>query len=247
MAKFGTKSPAQNSSVVQKMKDTNVAKFGVEWSAASPDVRKQIKATTIERYGVDNAAKAPEVLDRMRQTTLDHHGVEWPCMIATTQQASHTPDAIAKGIMTKVANGGMTSSSQEDRLHRVLVEASYQVTRWVMINGWSIDLRVDATNQFYVQVDGIRWHGLDRPLHEVLSDESEQGRAIARKYHRDIEQNAWFASHNVTLIRITDVEIDGLTDEQLLSLIHTHSLSLGKLLDSYDFGNVSSGATSLAP
>lgn len=101
------------------------------------------------------------------------------------------------------------TSVGEGELAKLLEQKHGEVKRFVFVNGWSIDIFVPSINT-YVQFDGIYWHGLDRPIEE------QRNLKIKKKYFRDIEQNEWFLSHGLKLIRITDVEWEEALDKEAL-------------------------------
>ncbi len=220
ITRYGGATPADSAVVLEKMKNTSLEGYGSAWPAASSLVREKIASTNMERYGVDNYAKTAGFLEAMRSTTLSRHGVEWPCLIKETQLASHAPCACSKSFETRKKNGRMKSSSCEDAVCKTLASVGMPVARWATVNGWSIDALVTCRDMsFYLQVDGVRWHGLDRPLERVMSDLTLQGIVIAKKYKRDRDQDMWFANNGLTLVRVTDVETKYHDDVSLLSLI----------------------------
>ena len=47
---------------------------------------------------------------------------------------------------------------------------------------------------------------------------------ILNKFNRDQRQNVWFKENNIKLIRITDLEINAMNDEQLFSYCNSYMM-----------------------
>lgn len=103
-------------------------------------------------------------------------------------------------------------SKPENRFYEALREkfGVDDVKRQVPINDgrWTIDfhtLSIDA----YVQLDGVYWHGLNRPIDAIRKSAlSGHRRDIGtyRKWLVDRQQVEWFASRGLCLVRIIDQE-----------------------------------------
>ncbi len=65
LKKYGTKAPAQNKEVLEKMKKTTLERFGVENVFKDKDkIKKSVKA----KYGVDNPMKNPESVNKLKDS-----------------------------------------------------------------------------------------------------------------------------------------------------------------------------------
>lgn len=53
----------------------------------------------------------------------------------------------------------------------------------------------------YLQLDGVFWHGLDKPLEEIVSFPQ-----VIFQFEDDHKQDAWFQIRGLKLVQITDLE-----------------------------------------
>lgn len=86
------------------------------------------------------------------------------------------------------------------------------VQRNVLVNGWDIDFFV-STTLVYFQLDGVYWHGLDRPIVKQTNT------TIQKTMLRDKKQIDWFQKNNKKLVRITDKQMLQYIKEQCASKI----------------------------
>jgi hypothetical protein len=62
-----------------------------------------------------------------------------------------------------------------------------------------------------VQLDGVYWHGLDRPIDVIAERRTKRDAQIHKKWLMDREQDRWFVENGMRLIRITDLQFrDGI-------------------------------------
>lgn len=80
------------------------------------------------------------------------------------------------------------------------------IQRQVFLNGWIIDFYLPKKD-LYIEIDGVYWHGLDRPLSEIKKFKTKRDMVIYKKYLRDREQDKWFKANNLVLMRFTDKQI----------------------------------------
>lgn len=80
---------------------------------------------------------------------------------------------------------------------------------------WPIDFYVKPIN-VWLQVDGVYWHGLDRPIEEHIRSGSPRSASIVGKWHVDRAQDTWFAKHSMRLVRVTDKQVAQVSDISLL-------------------------------
>ncbi len=97
-------------------------------------------------------------------------------------------------------------SNGERELVSVLRTMYSIVEHTVYVNGWSIDVYVPEIN-VYFQFDGIYWHGLDRPISEIVD------KKILKKVERDRQQIEWFSKNSMNLVRINEIEWKNAADK----------------------------------
>lgn len=181
---FGVTVPAKSPIVRERMMRTNVLHRGKPWPTQSEDVMKKQRATNVARYGVENVANQPHVKARansLKACTKRHENMK--------------------------ARGSYKKSKPEDALYDFLCQSfgTHDVVRQVQVPGkrWLIDFYVKSID-VYVQLDGVYWHGLDRPIEEIAQHKTPRDRQIHRKWLTDREQDEWFRAHRQNLVRVTD-------------------------------------------
>jgi hypothetical protein len=97
-----------------------------------------------------------------------------------------------------------------------LVNEFCDVDRHVFINKWDIDFYIKSIDT-YVQLDGVYWHGLDRPIDVITLFLHPRDKTIYNTLLRDKEQNKWFEQNDKRLIRFTDKEIKQWQKEKKLT------------------------------
>jgi hypothetical protein len=190
--------------------------------------------TLIQRYGVDNPMRIPGVvekqqnsirnsrngqhhfetsrsLERRELTCLKNLGYTHPMRSPTIIAKFPFKDVWRKSHEIKKQNGTYKSSRSE-RTFEAWLKACFgksNVERGVEVNGWSIDFRVKIDDfAFYIQYDGVYWHGLDANEAVVRAREGLRARRIVGTLERDREQNKWFASNELLLFRTTDKDFE---------------------------------------
>jgi hypothetical protein len=168
-------------------------------------MQKRRERTCIERYGVRHGSQSTDVQQRFMNTLLKRYGVVSSFLTPKAVVAKHDPRNNVKRHETMKRNGTYGKSRPEDGLYAILCErfGADNVERQVVVNGWSIDFYVHTIDT-YIQLDGVYWHGLDRPRHVLESSMSPRDAVILRTYQIDQEQNAWFRDNGLRLVRITD-------------------------------------------
>lgn len=117
-----------------------------------------------------------------------------------------------KRFETMKRDGKIRQSSIEDKVYHVLCNkfGSEDVKRQVLMNDrWPIDFYIKSLD-IYVQFDGKYWHGLDRPLEVIAEHKTSQDIVIHKKWMTDKEQDAWFESNGLRLLRVSDASDDAL-------------------------------------
>jgi len=89
--KFGTKAPAMNTEIKNKMIKTNIERYGSNSPLQNKEIKQKSQDTLFKNHGVDNPNKSEEILNRRiesfkksdykknySKTMLDRYGVEYP-------------------------------------------------------------------------------------------------------------------------------------------------------------------------
>lgn len=97
------------------------------------------------------------------------------------------------------------SSKIENTFAKTLACVYGEVVRQKRINRWPIDYYVPSIYA-YIQLDGVYWHGLDKPIDEIRESTKPRDIGRAQKWEQDRKQEEWFKSHSLNLIRVTDLE-----------------------------------------
>ena len=111
---------------------------------------------------------------------------------------------------TMKQNGTYRKSSVEDALYDFLCQkyGAEDIERNRYMNRWPIDFYIKSINT-YVQLDGVYWHGLDRPIEVVAEYRTKRDVQIHKKWLTDRRQDEWFAERQLKLVRLTDVDFYG--------------------------------------
>jgi len=123
---------------------------------------------------------------------------------AQALQLAHTPEAYAKGERTRSKKGVLAFTSKvEGFFYKRCLESYPDAVRWKFVrvtgNHTSIDIYIPSLDA-YIEVDGVYWHGLDRPYEELEP-------RIRAKYDRDRVLDAACHAQGITLFRITDQQV----------------------------------------
>ena len=200
-AKSNSVSAAQ--AMVKKYKNTNhfelLGKKLREWHSNNPE-----KSTRIchENGAIAVSRGLPSIAGRIGGRVTAEKGY-----LAQISSLGHTPKAKEKRYKTLRERGKLWSSKSENNLDKRLRNLFENVTHWVTEGGFSIDFYVQDVD-CYVQLDGIYWHGLDRPYEDLHA-------GPRAKFDRDRKCDTLFKSISKRLVRITDVALDQMTDEEL--------------------------------
>lgn len=174
-----------------------------------------------EKYGVDNVAqiasvrkklsqreKSPEAIAKAKTTLQERYGVTCSFQIPSVRANSHTPEANFKRVQQWLKTACKVSRAEVKLLAALQAKfgADNVQTQVIMNNRWPIDIYI-RHNDTYVQVDGVYWHGLDRPLEVIKQLKSRHDKAILGKRKIDARQNEWFAKNSLKLIRVTDRDV----------------------------------------
>lgn len=122
-------------------------------------------------------------------------------------------EVIAKIHETKKKNGSYGNSRIENSF-ALYLEKFGVVERQKVVNGWAIDFYI---NGIYIQLDGVYYHGLDRPLDKIAEFKTSLDKNIYLTYLRDRKQDQWFADNSMKLYRITDLEAIDYLEKSVIS------------------------------
>lgn len=174
-------------------KDGFQERLGVDYPQQSPSVRKKSIDTCLKRYGVSNVQQDPEIKHRSCETFLKR--------LEKRQKAL-----------------GVWSSKSENKFHAFLLTkfADADVIRQRRAPGTRrpIDFFIESI-ETYIQFDGVYWHGLDRPIEVIAQMKTKHDQEIYERRYRDQEQNDWFEAQGLKLVRVTDIEFDELTPNEI--------------------------------
>lgn len=167
--------------------------------------------------------KSSIIQSRAADTLELHYGVRSPMKSSVIRQKFDWVLRARKCHLTMKERGSYGKSSIEDRFFDVLVAkfGAENVDRQVAVEHWLIDFYIVSLN-VYVQFDGVYRHGLDRPLNKICECKNSRDRVILETIHRDVEQNEWFKSRLLNLVRITDKEFNADQEVCLLKLKSTN-------------------------
>lgn len=189
----GVENVFQLESVKKKSRKTNMKNRGVEYAMQCPEVQALTVERNLQKYGVENVMQRPDVQKKQMQTLEDRHGVTNGFLTPNARANMRSPEAQARRMATLVANGNHKKSDEEDDVIATLQAAGLELIRWPMLTCWSMDA-VTLDGNAYIQSDGIFYHGLDRPMNVIEERRYMLDEAVLKKYKRDREQEAWFAS-----------------------------------------------------
>lgn len=215
--RYGVNYTFQSPEIRRKSTQTILERFGVTSPAKSEIVREKTQKTFQQRFGVNTPMESQECRDNFKSSMLSKHGVESPFQLPKTREACSSPAARKKAHETMKQNGTYGKSNSEDECFKLLCNefGEQNVQRQVVVNNWPIDFYVKSIDT-YVQFDGVYWHGLDRHIDEITKHKCPRDISIHQKYLTDLKQNPWFETHEMKLVRITEIEF--------------HDNGIGKLL-----------------
>ncbi|MAE87672.1 MAG: hypothetical protein CMB80_33370 [Flammeovirgaceae bacterium] len=209
--------------IKSSIKKTNMERYGHESFTATKEFRDKFERSCIEKYGVKSHLEVPAILEQIKQTNLERYGKPtFTGSVAHVSQLDYHEIAV-KAWKTKLSNGKTKniSSKQEEGMYVLLCEEFGKdcVERGKKLIRQFVDFYVNTINT-YIQIDGVYWHGLDRPISEIRKLGTRQDRKIYGQILRDEKLNAHCREHDIKLVRVTDQEFDLLPREELLSFVY---------------------------
>ena len=205
--KYGCEYSIQSEDVKEKCRQTCVKKYGVEYPLQSKEIREKVEQSMIDRYGVEHALQSTELVEKSKKTCLYNFGVEYGIQTPQCKIKCNCAEALQKRHKTMKKNGSYGKSKVEDKLYEYLCDrfGVEDVERQKLVDRWNIDIYIKSLNT-YIQLDGVYWHGLDRPIDLIKEFRTPRDKVIYRTSMTDKEQNSYFEAHQLKLIRITDIE-----------------------------------------
>ena len=110
---------------------------------------------------------------------------------------------------TMKRNGSYRKKTKPEAIleqHLTSLFGEHDVVYQKFVNRWPIDFYIKSTN-VYIQMDGMHWHGLDRPLEEIMKCKTRHDESILKKIKIDAEQNQWFQKNQMKLFRICEDDV----------------------------------------
>jgi hypothetical protein len=202
--KYGVDNPQKVLSIQERTKQTCVAVYGTDNPAKSQVIKARTSATRSQKTDEDRQ----QTLNKRKATNVERFGYAFPMQVPSIKDAFDFANVAIKAHQTKLANGSYGNSSLAERdLGTVLCELYGQVNEQVRVTKrWAIDFYVPLLDT-YVQLDGVYWHGLDRPIEVIEQFKSSKDVRIRKKIDNDVAQNAWFEQNRLRLVRFTDIEV----------------------------------------
>lgn len=232
---WGTVNVFSSKEIQGRIKQTLLTKHGVEHSSQIPGITEKRKQTYSQTHSCDHPFKELYVREKIQKTFIEryeaptywqskeHHNrcnsVEFRTLTSNRVKLQcQNPEFFKKRHETMKRNGTYGKSGPEDRLYEALITKFPTTQRQAHINGWSIDFYIPEIN-IYVQLDGVYWHGLNRPIELIQASLNPRDKVILTTIERDKRQNLWFKEQGIKLLRFTDKQSTTDIVEQIQLLI----------------------------
>lgn len=209
--KYGVQNVSQNMNVRKKIMHTCMEKYGVENVLASKEIREKARTTLQNNYNVDAPQQSNEIQERTKQTNIERYGVLNTLQLSYARERCNSKESHRKRHETMKRKGTYRKSKPEDKLYALLCEwfSCDDVERQVSVHKWPIDFYVKSIDTYF-QLDGVYWHGLNRPIEVIAELKSKRDVSIMNKWKTDREQDQWFKIHGLNLVRVTDLQLRNL-------------------------------------
>lgn len=169
--------------------------------------RTSMTAENSSHYGIP---LSKEAIAKMKRTCVEKYGVtctfQRPEIVAKSKIAAGSEVKIQKILATMKRNGTYGKSKSEDRCYDFLTSMFQNVERQKRVKRWAIDFYVQDIDT-YIQFDGAYWHGLDRPLSQILEHKNKRDAGIYRTILKDQKQNEYFRDVGMKLVRLSEKDI----------------------------------------
>jgi hypothetical protein len=218
-----TKKSMAGGVIKRNIEKTNMQRYGQKSFTATKEFRDAFVANCIEKYGVKSHLEVPQILDKIKKTNLTKYGR--PTFVGSDKHVSMIDfhEIAVKAWKTRLRRGQTKniSSKQEEYMYDLLCEefGAGNVVRGKRLIRQFVDFYVLDIDT-YIQVDGVYWHGLNRPVSEINKFSTRQDEKIYKQIFRDNKLNDYCKDNNIKLVRITDEECDSLPKSKLLNFIY---------------------------
>jgi hypothetical protein len=185
-----------------------------------PEVREKANKTYLERYGklgpvhplkgLDNPMHREEVKEKLKKTNLEKFGVNCNLMLPEVKAKlalSETHKKRHETMKKKCAYKNMTRPETIVKKHLLSMFEFNDIVYQQFTEHWPIDFYVKSIGA-YIQVDGLYWHGLDRPIEEIMECKTSRDKVILKKIETDARQNEWFKKNGLKLFRVREDDIN---------------------------------------
>lgn len=229
LERYGTKNVFASPVIREKIKKTWVKLRGVDNPKKDQSIITASKLTSIKRYGVDNPAKSEIIKEKVAltlqkrtdeqqklinekrsKTNLERYNVEHVMQNESIKSKFDWSGAYIKSQETKkVRRTHKLTSKIEEFVGEVLCDIFGKenvITQIKINNHWVFDFQI-LNPSLYVQVDGVYWHGLNRPREIIEQLKSSKDVSILKNIDKDIKQNIWATENNKIIVRFTDKEV----------------------------------------
>jgi hypothetical protein len=211
-------------------------RHGVEYSSQVLGASEKMIASRLERTGAKGPSDQRSISYlKKRATTQKRYGMPHQFLLETTkdkractlQERYGCSHANPPKYMTRdqlVEAGQLGYSVQHNKFNRVSkpeagmrhwLEQRYgnnDVITPIRLNKKLVDFYIQSLNT-YVELDGVFWHGLDRPLEQVTN------KGILKRYNEDRILDVYCLTEKIKLVRITDLEWNSCVKRDDYSLV----------------------------
>jgi len=196
---------------LDKTKETLQAKYGVDNPMKIAGVPARQQQSIRDKRNGSHHLEIEEGLEKRRQTCVEIYGYDHVMKVPSIIEAFPFKEVWLKSHATKKKNGTYKRSKDERTFEAWLrmVFGKCNVERGVIVNGWSIDFRINiGDSSFYIQFDGDYWHGKDVGEAQLFARKNKQALRIQATFMRDKQQRTWFTDNKLDLQRVTDKEFE---------------------------------------
>jgi very-short-patch-repair endonuclease len=240
--KYGVDNPLKNKEILENRRQTNIERYGGPAPVCNEQVKEKMKQTNLERYGNTCVMQVPEIRKKIIEGWIKKYGTKNPIASPVVKAKIDFHEVNRKGIETRLKSGTMYISKPEQQLYDALVNhyGNDDVKRQSWINRRSIDFYVKSQDT-YVQLDGVYWHGLLPSCRAKYSWQQEA-------FDNDRSLDHWIIEHAFKMLRVTDLflKIDGALERvfESISLVKKGEVSY---LGEFHMSDASSAADASQP
>lgn len=202
--RYGVEFSSQVTGASEKMLVTRLEKFGTTVPIHHhEEISSKWKQTMKSRYGAEHPLKAIGPKAKRKETVIEKFGAD---PLALSENRTHLVEAGQKGYHALIQKHGSVMLSKPEMMLVEWLQLRYgndNIEQQTKVDHggkkpWLVDAYIKPLG-IYVELDGEFWHGLDKQYDQLHQNGKDA-------YDRDREQDQWFLSHNMKLVRITDKE-----------------------------------------